>query len=172
MMSASDYWKILKEAEENHDEQMLKHLRSKGFVELLDTIILDKKFIINHPNVIKTEKGYEYKGEKREVNIPEGVPGLIYPEDIDLEIGFPKNARDPRLYGDKKLWRYWSPDSNECIPTRGYIFLLDQPALDNKIHPDDALPNLGIRPCCQTVKPPKVEIIRDENGVRASITKE
>ncbi len=171
MMSLSEYWKVLKEAEENHDEQMLKHLRSSGFVEFLDTIILDSKYIIDRPKVIKTESGYEYEGEKREVAIPEGVPGLIHPEDINLETGFPKIVQDPHKYGDKSLWRYWSPDAPICIPTRGHIFLLNQPSFDTKIHPDDALPNLGIRPCCRIVKPPIIEIIEDEKGVTAKITK-
>ncbi len=171
IMSLSEYWKILREVEKSHDEQMLKHLKSAGFVEFLDTVILDGKYIIDHPKVIKTESGYKYEGEKKEVVIPEGVPGLIYPEDIDLRTGFPKIVQDPRKYGDKKLWRYWSPDSPTCIPTRGHIFLLDQPSFDTKIHPDDALPNLGIRPCCRTVKPPLVEIVEDEKGVTAKITK-
>jgi len=170
-MSLSEYWKILKEAEETHDEQMLKHLRSAGFVEFLDTVILDGKDIIDHPAVIKSESGYEYEGERREVIIPEGVPGLIYPEDINLETGFPKAVQDPRKYGDKRLWRYWSPDAPTCIPTRGHIFLLNQPSFDTKIHPDDALPNLGIRPCCRMVKPPIVEIMEDEKGVTAKIIK-
>jgi len=170
-MSLSEYWKILEEAEKTHDEQMLKHLRSTGFVEFLDTVILDGKYIIDHPKVIKTEGGYEYEGEKKEITIPEGVPGLIYPEDINLETGFPKVVQDPRKYGDKRLWRYWSPDASLCIPTRGHIFLLNQPSFDSKIHPDDALPNLGIRPCCRAVKPPIVEIVEDDKGVMAKITK-
>ena len=168
-MSLSEYWKILKEAEESHDEQMLKHLRSSGFVEFLDTIILDKNKIIDHPEVIKTEGGYNYKGEKREINIPNGVPGLIYPESINLDTGFPNSVENPRNYGDKRVWRYWSPDADVCIPTRGHIFLLNQPSFDMKIHPDDALPNLGIRPCCKEVKPPVVEIKKDENGVSVKI---
>ena len=170
-MSSSEYWKIRDEAEKNHDEQMLKHLRSAGFVEFLDTVILDGKYIIDHPAVIKSEDGYKYEGKRREITIPEGTPGLIYPEDINSETGFPKTVRDPHQYGDKRLWRYWSPDAPICIPTRGHIFLLNQPAFDTKIHPDDALPNLGIRPCCRIVKPPIVEIVEDEKGVTAKITK-
>jgi len=69
-MSLSEYWKILDEAEKNHDEQMLKHLRSAGFVEFLDTVILDGKYIIDHPKVIKMESGYEYEGEKEKLLYP------------------------------------------------------------------------------------------------------
>lgn len=169
MMSLSEYWKILREAEETHDEQMLKHLRSAGFVELLDTVILEGKYIIDHPQVVKTDVGYEYIGEKREVVIPEGVPGLIYPEDINEESGFPNVVQNPRQYGDKRVWRYWSPDAPLCIATRGHIFLLNQPSFDTKIHPDDALPNLGIRCCRRKVIPPTVEIVEDGQGVTAKI---
>ncbi len=169
-MSLSEYWKILKEAEEIHDEQMLKHLRSADFVEFLDTII-NEGYIIDHPKIKKTEDGYEYIGEKKKVAIPEGVPGLIYPEDIDLETGFPKAVQDPRQYGDKRLWRYWSPDTPLCVATRGHIFLLNQPSFDTKIHPDDALPHLGIRPCRRKIELPIVEIVESEKDVMAKITK-
>ncbi len=170
-MSLSEYWKILKEVEETHDEQMLQHLKSAGFVEFLDTVILDGKYIIDHPIVIKSKSSYKYIGEKRAVVILEGVPGLIYPEDINLETGFPKIVQYSRKYEDKRLWRYWSPDAQTCIATRSHIFLLNQPSFDTKIHPDDALSNLGIRPCCRIVKPPIVEIIENEKGVTAKITK-
>ena len=170
MMSASEYWKTLKEAEENHDEQMLLHLKSPGFVELLDTVIVDGKYIIDHPKIIKTATGFSYEGEKKEINIPLSLPGLIKAEEIDLNTGFPKVSYSPNEI-DKRLWRFWSPDAPYCIVTRGHIFLLDQPALDTKIHPDDALVNLGVRPCCFKVNPPEVTFTHDENGVRAKIKK-
>jgi len=171
IMSLPEYWNTLKEAEITHDEQMLKHLRSSGFVEFLDTVILDGKYIINHPKVIKKDTGYEYEGEKREIAIPEGVPGLVNPKEINPETGFPTIVHNPNQYGDKKLWRYWSPDAPVCIPTRGHVFLLGQPSFDTKIHPADALPNLGIRPCCRTVNPPIVEITESEKGPTVKITK-
>ena len=170
IMSLSEYWKILSEAAASHDEQMMAHLRCPGFVEFLDTVILDGKYIIDHPKISKTREGYSYEGERKEVEIPEALPGLIYPEDIDAATGFPRAARDPRQYGDKRLWRYWSPDAPVCIATRGHIFLINQSSFDTKIHPDDALPNLGIRPCAYKVTPPQVEIFTDRKGVRAKIT--
>jgi len=171
MMSLSEYWLVLKEAEASHDEQMLSHLRSRGFVELLDTVILDGKVVIDHPQVTFTDEEPNYLGERHEVVIPQALPGLIYPEDIDFKTGFPKVVHGSTHF-DKRTWRYWSPDAPVCIATRGHIFLLDQPALDTKIHPDDALKNLGIRPCCYKVKPPKVEIVQEEKGIRAVINKE
>ncbi|NIM47194.1 MAG: hypothetical protein GTN40_03485 [Candidatus Aenigmarchaeota archaeon] len=170
MMSLSEYWRILKEAKESHDKQILKHLHSSNFVEFLDTIILDHKYIVDHPEIVKTKKGYEYRGEKRKIEIPDGLPGLIYPEDINLKTGFPKIVYPPNR-PDKRLWRYWSPDAPVCIATRGHIFLLNQPSFDTKIHPDDALPNLGVRTCCRTVKPPVVEIVENKKGVYAKISK-
>jgi inorganic pyrophosphatase/exopolyphosphatase len=171
MMNLSEYWKILKEAEETNDEQMSAHLRSSGFVELLDTVILDGKQIIDNPRIEPTGDGYGYEGDKKAVNIMEAVPALISPGSIDPETGFPKRVENPRNYDNKSLWRYWSPDAPECVATRGHIFLLDQSSFDTKIHPDDALPNLGVRPCCLKVKPPIVEILEGEEGVTAKIKK-
>ncbi len=171
MMSSLEYWKILEEVGESYDEQMLKHLRSAGFVEFLDTIILDGKYIIDHPKVIKIKGGYKYEGEKKETVILKGTPGLIYPEDINTETGLPKSVQDSRKYGDERLWRYWSPNAPVCIATRGHIFLLNQSSLDTKIHPDDALPNLGIRPCCYIVKSPVVEITESREGPIVKIRK-
>ena len=143
MMSAKEYWKIRNETKQIHDEQLEKHLVSQWFVEFLDTIILDKTHIIDHPTITWDADNYSYKWKKRPVTLLEAVPGLIHPDDIDLDTWFPKQVKWPHLYGDKTLWRYWSPDTDVAIPTRWHIFLLDQPALDTKIHPNDALPNLG-----------------------------
>jgi len=169
-MSMPEYWNILKEAEEAHDQQMIAHLKSPGFVEMTDTVIVDKEYMIKHPEAVKSGDDYEFKGEKINVNIPEGTPGLIDPAEIDLETGFPKVVESPHRYGDKTLWRYWMPDAPLCIPTRGFIFLLGQPCHDSKIHPDDALPCLGIRPCRKRVEPPVVEIVKKGKGLEVKIS--
>ncbi|MFZ2969734.1 MAG: hypothetical protein WA063_01150, partial [Minisyncoccia bacterium] len=182
-MSLSEYWQVLKEAKDKNDKKMIGHLQSPGFVEFLDTVILDKNHMIDHPEIIKTENRYEFTGSIREVDIPVAHPGLFDPEDIDRNTGFPKVVQKPRQYDNKKLWRYWSPsgaasspeagsksqESEIYIPTRGHIFLLNQPALDAKIFADDALPNLGIRPCCQKIRPPQVNIIETENEISVEI---
>jgi hypothetical protein len=182
-MSLSEYWQVLKEAKDKNDKQMIEHLQSSGFVEFLDTVILDQKHIIDHPEIVKTEKGYEFSGLIREVEIPIAYPGLFDPEDTDQNTGFPTVVQDPRQYNNKKLWRYWSPigalESTEerskigkgeiFVPTRGHIFLLNQPALDAKIFADDALPNLGIRPCCRKVDLPHVVIGEDKDGIFVEI---
>lgn len=171
MMSVSEYWQILSEAKAIHDEQLTAHLKSKGFVEFMDTIIINGKQIINHPQLVEGEDGFEYEGNIENVDIPAGLPGLIYEKDINVTTGFPNKIYPPTHYGDKTMMRYWSPDASRCIPTRGYIFLLGQAAFDCKIHPDDAFPQLGIRPCTYNVKPPHVTIINDAAGVHAVINR-
>ncbi|MDD4409424.1 MAG: DHH family phosphoesterase [Candidatus Pacebacteria bacterium] len=171
MMSLSEYWKALRSVTENKDEQLISHLKEKDFVEFLDTVIINRKYIIDHPEIIEENGSIEYRGDMKEINIIEGVPGLINIDDIDPESGFPGNVYPPSEQGSE-LWRYWSPDADICIPTRGHIFLLDQPAFDTKIHPDDALPNLGIRPCRKEVIPPEIDFKRDEqDNIKAVIRK-
>ena len=64
-MSLSEYWKVLKDAKEARDIQMINHLQNKGFVEMLDTIIKDSTFVINHPEITRREDGvYIYKGKE------------------------------------------------------------------------------------------------------------
>lgn len=174
-MSASEYWQVRSDAIKKNDEQMKKHLHAPKFVEFLDTIILDYDeatetgTIIDHPKMIKTADGYQFEGERKKVNIPKAVPGLINPADINPETGFPDKVEDPRQYNNKKLWRYWSPDGKIVSVTRGHIFLLNQPALDTKIHPDDALPSLGIRPCAKKITAPKIEIIDNSKEIVVKI---
>jgi len=173
MLSLPEYWKVLNETFQLNDVQMQEHLRSKGFVEFLDTVILDYQETINHPEV-KSERGnVTYKGERLKRYIPTALPALVYPEDIEPDGGFPKVTYESQeKYGDPKTWRYWSPDAKVAIPTRGYIFLLNKPALDSKIHPDDALPNLGIRVATDKVKYPKVTFEKGKSDLKIKIEKE
>ncbi|MDP1814550.1 MAG: DHH family phosphoesterase [Leadbetterella sp.] len=162
-LSLSEYWKALEGAKHANDRQMIEHLQCPGFVEYLDTVIIDKQYIVDHPEVEINENGnVNFVGERKSVNLLQAEPGLISPSDINKETGIPEKIRDPRQYGDKELWRYWSPDADLVSVTRGHIFLLGQPALDTKIYLDEALPNLGIRPCCKEVKTPSVII--DDSG--------
>lgn len=165
IMSLKEFWRVFKEADALHDQQLKRHLQLPGFVEYLDTVVLGRNAIINHP---KVENG-QYLGESLPVNIPVAEPGLINIENIDSETGFPTEVQGPGEYTDKTLWRYWSPDEDVCIPTRGHIFLLNQCAFDNKIHPDEALPNLGIRPCAKKISPPKLKIDDSGKTVRVEI---
>jgi hypothetical protein len=169
MMSLPEYWRVSREAKEVHDEQLTNHLKSKGFVEFTDSVIVNKSEIINHPNLSYSDGAISYDGLHKSVNIPTALPGLIYEDDIDLETGFPSKVYPPTHYGEESVIRYWSPDANFCVPTRGYIFLLGKVAFDCKIHPDDAFPQLGIRPCLTEIKPPNVRITVGKDGVNAVI---
>jgi inorganic pyrophosphatase/exopolyphosphatase len=168
-MSLPEYWIALNDAKENNDVQMIEHLQSPGFVEFLDSVILDGKYVIHHPKIILENGEFRYEGERTAINIPEGIPGLIDPDDIDYNTGFPKVIKDPADYKNKKLWRYWSPDAKVCIPTRGHIFLLNQPSFDNKIHPEEALVNLGIRPVTDIVKYPTIDITEENGDLKITI---
>lgn len=155
VLTLSEYWKVLNDAKRLNDTQMLNHLRSKDFVEILDTMIIDSKYIINNCN-FKEDTGEPY-GNIIDIDILEAVPALISIEDIDKKSGLPYKLKEANQYNNKDLWRYWSPDSNVCIATRGHIFLLDQSALDTKIHLEDRLPNLGVRQCAYSLEVPSIK---------------
>ena len=168
MLSLSEYWRILGEAHNVNDVQMQRHLVSPGFVEFLDTIIVDYRSVVDHPEI----SGEEYTGDLRQVDIPEALPALIYQSDIDPKTGFPiRTYVAQEKYADPETWRYWSPDAPVAVATRGYIFLLEKAALDLKIHPDDALPNLGIRVVAERVTYPRVEFEEKKGKLEIRIVK-
>jgi hypothetical protein len=134
MLSLKEYWQVVNESRQSHDEQMQKHLVSPNFVKFLDTVIINHREIINHPEVVPSNGTISYQGPHDQAQIPEALPGLIYPDEIDLNSGLPKIVHmDPDKYHDPKSWRYWSPDSNVAIPTRGYIFSFGQTFPRHKI---------------------------------------
>ena len=153
MLSLNEYWKVLRDAKKIKDNQMVESLRGSNFVELLDSVILEKSYIVDHPEIDE-----DISGEKRHLSIPKGNPGLIHPDDVDIETGVPRKVMSPNIYGNKELWRYWEPDSDLVIPCRSYIFLLNQPCWDGKFHINDSFPNLGMRPVVKIVKEPNVNL--------------
>lgn len=181
--SLNEYWHILRDARAIHDQQMVSHLQSSGFVEFLHTVIEEGGYIIEKPHIVAQPSSYIYEdvevminytheGERRGVEIPEGKPGLVSPDDINFGTGLPVVVYPPNIYDDPTLWRYWSPDAQKNVATRGFIFLLGQPALDLKVHLSEAFQCLGVRPCCRTVELPKVEIIEGEQEISLVITEE
>ena len=168
IMSLKEYWIVLNDAKRTKDIQMIESLQGSNFVEFLDTIIKNKRYAIEHPKL----KDNLIIGKEKEVFIPKGKPGLMHPDNINLNTGIPKIIRKPNEYGNPELWRYWEPDSDLIIPTRSYIFLLKQPCWDGKFHLDDSFPNLGIRPCCKKVIQPKVKIKPEKNSLNIQIYKE
>lgn len=172
ILTLRGYWLALNDAKKMKDVQMTESLQGSNFVEFLDTVILDKKYLIESPKIKEKNKRYCFEGKKVLVNIPSGKPGLIHPDDIDFKTGIPKKVRPPNEYGNLELWRYWEPDENLVIPTRSYIFLLKQPCWDGKFHIKDSFPNLGIRPCCYKLSFPKVEVRFNKTNLRLKIRKE
>lgn len=182
-MSLDEYWSVLKDAQSAKDRQMVLHLQSAGFVEFLNTVIEDGKYLVNKPTILEAksffqyegiefELDYSYQGERRETNIPEGKPGLIHSKDVGLDTGLPQVVRSPNIYRNPALWRYWSPDAEKNVATRSYIFLLGTPALDLKVHLSESFACLGIRPCCRNVELPEVKIMEGKDGITLIIRKE
>ncbi len=168
MLSLKEYWLTLNDAKKINDVQMVESLQGSNFVEFTDSVIKDFSSIIEHPSVINGK----ITGTELKVEIPKGKPGLILPQDIDPKTGIPLKVRKPNEYGNPDLWRYWEPDADLVIPTRSYIFLLNQPCWDGKVHIEDSFPNLGVRPCCKNIKYPKVEVNFDTGKLYVRVIEE
>lgn len=154
MLSISDFWRVLQDARRANDMRMAGSLTGSNFVEFWDSAIVGKSILINHPVI---EEG-GVSGVEMRVAVPEGNPGLIHPNDIDISTGLPKVVYAPGEYGNPELWRYWAPDADLVFPCRSFIFLLGQPSWDGKFHINESFPNLGIRPVVKEVKEPEVRI--------------
>lgn len=62
--------------------------------------------------------------EPMSCEILEARPALIRPQEVDIRTGFPRCLESLNLYGDASLWRFWSPDREENVATRGHIFIM------------------------------------------------
>lgn len=179
-LSLPEYWRVLKDAEAAHDVQMVSTLRSSDFVEFLHSVIEENKYLFNKPQIVNrpssfhfedldVKTDYDYKGKRVEVKVLPGAPGLIHPQDIDPTTGLPSLVHPPNIYKNPELWRYWSPDADKNVATRGHIFLLDQTALDMKVHLSEGLYCLGIRPITKRVVLPRVRISDSPQGLEVKI---
>ena len=123
LLTAADYFKLLKEVDTVGDANMMKSLRNPNRLEYLDTTNFDVK-------------DYQY-----------AAPGLILTKDIDEETGLPTKVYSPSIYGNDDFWRYWSfPDNDrEYVLARSHIFLLGASCLDGKIMPHERFRNIGSR---------------------------
>lgn len=113
-MSLPQYWKVYEEFNSRNDNFVVKSLRDKTHVELLDTIILNKSIVQN--------------GASKEIAIAEAAPALIRPKDCSHITGIPFKMHSPDNNGDDSLWRYWSPDCNANVATRGIFSSWTKPA--------------------------------------------
>jgi inorganic pyrophosphatase/exopolyphosphatase len=165
ILSLNEYWKVLLDAKKIKDVQMINSLQGSNFVEFLDTAIIDNAYLIDHPVMA----GENLQGEKKPVTVLRGKPGLIHPDEIDLETGLPIKVRPPNEYCNPALWRYWEPDAKLVFPCRSYIFLLDQPCWDGKFHLHDSFPNLGFRPVIDHIRQPEVSLSWDDSYLTVNL---
>lgn len=148
-LSLRQYWKVYHERDALRDTESLRSLRDKQFVELLDTVINKQTHVTQD------------SGDFCTLKIEDAKPALIRPEDIDADTGFPKVLLSPNIYGNTELWRYWSPDREENVTTRGHIFIMDQTSIDLKIGRHERTKQLTFRPVYQNVPDIKYQIVYD-----------
>ncbi|KAK6330807.1 hypothetical protein TWF718_003006 [Orbilia javanica] len=152
-MSLPMFWKAYHEFEALGDRHSLGSLRSKTFIEILDTYLThlpsyeegaeDENKLDRRDSVYLVKNGNDKGSIQR---LSSAQPGLIYPEKGCETSGIPTEVEGPNQYGNRSLWRYWSPDAAENIATRGHIFVMDQTAIDLKIRPTESTDRLTFRP--------------------------
>lgn len=108
LMTLPQYWKVYRECLELNDSVTLKGLRDSDHVELLDTLFYYCSSV-KHGN----------QKQPTQQSILMARPSLIRPDDINMKTGLPDRLTSPDNYGDTELWRYWSPDREENVATRG-----------------------------------------------------
>ncbi len=146
-MSLKQYWEVYNELSHLNNKHFLSRMRNKSYVELLDTLIKNKNEIL---------------GEQLE--IVQATPGLIKPGEGYARIGMPTTILDPHNYDANNLWRYWSPDSNENVATRGHIFVLNRTSLDLKIRPGEKTSQLTSRAIHRDIPDLKYAINQSKDG--------
>ncbi|KAK2597396.1 hypothetical protein QQS21_006020 [Conoideocrella luteorostrata] len=149
-LSLKQYWEVYKECVSLKHRIMEHSLRNKQYVELLDTVIRNQKEVM-----------HSYDGVFRQADIIEARPALIRPDSIDIRTGFPTILNSPDNYGDPSLWRYWSPDREENVATRGHIFIMNQTSIDMKISRHDTTQNLTFRPSYHDITDLKYDVLSD-----------
>src|SRR3989344_4194945 len=107
MLSPVEYWKVLEDAKNEADDEMIQELMSDKYCEWLDRVYLIDKTWIDHPKITGE---YSYSGNKNKAVFPIGTPGWFNPENnIDFDLGIPIKVE---LFREKfsSSWKYWSPD--------------------------------------------------------------
>src|SRR3990172_1131427 len=126
MMTPVEYWKVLKDAEEEKDADMVMSLTSNRYAEWLNRVYFRDHTYIDGPQVLGE---HEFGGEKKKATCPDGKPGWFNPEgNINEETGEPLRVEQSREKFATS-WKYWSPDlglaaSPERVstaPIRGYV---------------------------------------------------
>ncbi|ORY09811.1 hypothetical protein BCR34DRAFT_540285 [Clohesyomyces aquaticus] len=149
MLTLAEFWMVYSEMDHRGYRFALKSLQDECYVELLDTEILDCR-------IIRTSEGLQ------EFPIEEAKPGLIKPGEAVSHVGIPLVLHSPDTYGDRTLWRYWSPDSGTNVATRGHIFVMDQTSIDLKVRPEERTPQLTFRPIYSDI--PEIRYMIENNA--------
>jgi len=165
MLSPVDYWKVLEDAKNEKDEDMVQELMSSKYCEWLDRVYLIDKTWIDHS---KIKKGYSYSGKKEKSVEPDFRPGWFNPENnIDFKLGIPKKIEKFREKFSTS-WKYWSPDFSVTpemprAPIRGYVTSVGKPSFDQGMPVDAKQPMEMIRECRkEPLEPPiKAEILKE-----------
>jgi inorganic pyrophosphatase/exopolyphosphatase len=165
MLSPVDYWKVLEDAKNEKDEDMILELTSNKYCEWLDRVYLIDKTWIDHPEIVGN---YDYSGKKKKSVEPDFRPGWFNPEgNIDFELGIPKKIE---LFREKfaTSWKYWSPDFSITkhrprAPIRGYVTSVGKPSFDQGMPVDAKQPMQMVRECRKKpLEPPiKIEILKE-----------
>ncbi|KAF5649810.1 DHH phosphoesterase [Fusarium tjaetaba] len=156
-LSLKQFWYVYHERQGLGDTVSLDSMRNSQYVELLDTVIREGKAVSHGEEPTIT------------LRIEDAKPALIRSRDIDRATGFPSQLISPDTYGDPELWRYWSPDRDENVATRGHIFVMDQTSIDLKIGRNERTKQLTFRPIYRDICDLKYEI-RPDGGRWISVT--
>ena len=133
-MTLPQFWQVYEEFTDKHYGFAIRSLEDAKRVEILDTLIFDRTSV---------QHGDQ---PRNKIAIPLACPALIKPEDGDQVTGIPRKIISLDIYGDRWLWRYWSPDFPINVATRGHIFIMNQSCIELRVRPDEKSANLTFRP--------------------------
>lgn len=149
MLSPVDYWKVLRDAEDIWDKDMVQELMSDTYCERLDRTYFIDKTRIDHPKLLGN---YSYTGKKQPSVEPVGTPWRFTPNNnIDYTLGIPRKIS---LFRKKfsTSWKYWSPDFSVTAHRprsiiRWYVTSVGKPSFDQWIPVDARESMMMIREC-------------------------
>ena len=132
ILSPVEYRKVLQDAKEEKDSNMVQEMMSDKYCEWLDRVYLIDKHRIDHPTIIAP---WNYRGKRQKSIEPVGKPGWFTPEgNIDVKLGLPKKIS---LFREKfaTSWKYRSPDFSVTAHRpraiiRGYVTSVGKPSFD------------------------------------------
>lgn len=162
-LTLPDFWKVYHEMQDRNDILALNSLQDSRHIEILDTFIPSPNTIIHGSS------------PAQKITFQEARPALINPIDGDETLGIPCVIHSPDKYDDRRLWRYWSPDTSceerASVATRGHIFVMGQTSIDLKVGPKEATKQMTFRPIYRDIPDMKVELEEDleNNWIRVKV---